>query len=99
MVHTASPYYLGVNDPIKEFLDPAIKGTTGLLKSIKANAPGVKRVVITSSSAAVVNPENHAKVYNETYWAPLTWDDAMDPEKTYRASKVIRKNPESLIPT
>lgn len=77
-----------MDDPIKEFLDPAIKGTVGLLKSANANAPGVKRVVITSSSAAMLNFEDHAKVYDETHWAPLTWDDAMDPEKTYRASKV-----------
>ncbi|KAK7754605.1 methylglyoxal reductase (NADPH-dependent) gre2 [Diatrype stigma] len=89
VVHTASPYSLVVDDPIKEFLDPAIKGTVGVLKSAKAYAPGVKRIVITSSSAAMLNFENHEKVYNETHWAPLTWEDAMDPGKTYRASKVL----------
>ncbi|KAI1327055.1 ketoreductase [Xylariaceae sp. FL0255] len=89
VVHTASPYHLNVQDPVKDFLDPAIKGTTGLLKSIKAYAPTVRRVVITSSSAAILNPVNHAKVYDETYWAPTTWDDAMqDPKKAYKASKV-----------
>lgn len=88
VVHTASPYFLGVEDPIKEFLDPAIQGTVGLLESARAHAPGVKRVVITSSSAAMLNFDNHAKVYDETHWAPLTWEDAMNPEKTYRASKV-----------
>lgn len=38
----------------REFLDPAIKGTLEVLKSVKKNAPGVKRVVVTSSCAAVV---------------------------------------------
>ncbi|KAI1260391.1 ketoreductase [Xylariaceae sp. FL1019] len=89
VVHTASPYHLNVQDPL-EFLDPAIKGTTGLLKSIKRHAQTVERVVITSSSAAILNPKNHAKVYDETYWAPTTWQDAIkDPEQyAYVASKV-----------
>ncbi|KAI0134688.1 hypothetical protein BJ170DRAFT_212207 [Xylariales sp. AK1849] len=89
VIHTASPYHMNVVDPVKDFLDPAIKGTTGVLKSVKAHAPTVKRVVITSSSAAMVNPRSHAKVYDETYWAPVTWDDAMDPRNTYRCSKVF----------
>ena len=37
-------------------LDPAIIGTTGLLKAVKKNAPSVKRVIITSSFAAIVDP-------------------------------------------
>ncbi len=36
-------------------LDPAIIGTTGLLKAIKKNTPTVKRVVITSSFAAIID--------------------------------------------
>ncbi|KAI0111197.1 ketoreductase [Nemania sp. FL0031] len=72
VVHTASPYHLNVRDPVKDFLDPAIK-------------------VITSSSAAILNPDNHAKVYDETIWAPTTLEDAMqNPDKhAYRASKVL----------
>ncbi|KAJ3577809.1 hypothetical protein NPX13_g2752 [Xylaria arbuscula] len=91
VVHTASPYHLNVQDPVKDFLDPAIKGTTGLLKSTKAYGPTVKRLVITSSSAAVVNPDNHAKVYDETKWAPTTLEDAIrDPIRYgYTASKVL----------
>lgn len=79
---------MNVQDPVKDFLDPAIKGTTGILTSIKAHASSVRRVVITSSSAAILNPKSHAKVYDETHWAPVTWDDAMDPMSTYRCSKV-----------
>ena len=78
---------MNIQDPVKDFLDPAIKGTTGILKSIKAFAPSVKRVVITSSSAAVLNPDNHADVYDESFWAPVTWEQAMIPRNTYRASK------------
>lgn len=77
-----------MDDPVKDFLDPAIKGTTGILKSIKAYAPNVKRVVITSSSAAIINPWKHERVYDESKWAPFTWEDALKPENAYPASKV-----------
>jgi nucleoside-diphosphate-sugar epimerase len=73
---------------VKDFLDPAIKGTTGILKAIKAYAPTVKRVVITSSFAAIVNPKQHAKEYSEENWNPVTWEEALDPSATYRGSKV-----------
>ncbi|KAI1862576.1 uncharacterized protein JN550_010101 [Neoarthrinium moseri] len=87
VVHTASPYHNNIVDPVKDFLDPAIKGTTGILHSVKAHAPSVMRVVITSSSAAMLNPGNHAKVYDESHWATVSWEDAMDPRHTYRCSK------------
>lgn len=88
VVHTASPCHLSPKDPVKDILDPAIKGTTGMLKSIHAYAPTVKRVVITSSSAAIVNSFKHEKSYDESNWAPFTWEDALKPENTYPASKV-----------
>ena len=45
VIHTASPFHFNVTDPQKELLDPAVIGTTGILKSIKQHAPTVKRVV------------------------------------------------------
>ncbi|KAG7288364.1 hypothetical protein NEMBOFW57_007895 [Staphylotrichum longicolle] len=87
VVHTASPYQLHWDDPVKHCLDPAIKGTTGILKSVHAYAPTVKRVIITSSSAAVLNPPNHPKAYDESSWCDVTWEQAMDPQNTYKASK------------
>ncbi|KAI4600743.1 methylglyoxal reductase (NADPH-dependent) gre2 [Pestalotiopsis sp. 9143b] len=89
VIHTASPYHLNVVDPVKDFLDPAIKGTTGLLHSTKAHCPTTRRVVLTSSSAAMLNPGRHAAVYDETCWAPASWEMAMDPMHTYRCSKVF----------
>ena len=92
MVHTASPYQLHWDDPVKDCLDPAIKGTTGILESIRAHAPSVKRVVITSSSAAILAPPNHPKVYDESSWCDVTLEQgATDRMHTYRASKVGRQ--------
>lgn len=88
VLHTASPFHFNVQDPVKDFLDPAIKGTTGILKAIKAHAPSVKRVVITSSFAAIVNGKQHPKLYSERDWNPVTWQEAMDHSNVYRASKV-----------
>ncbi|MBA0548626.1 hypothetical protein Golob_019715 [Gossypium lobatum] len=50
--HTASPFYNDVLDPQAELLDPAVKGTLNVLSSC-AKTPSVKRVVLTSSIAAV----------------------------------------------
>ncbi|OJJ58614.1 hypothetical protein ASPSYDRAFT_44997 [Aspergillus sydowii CBS 593.65] len=89
VLHTASPFHFNVQDPVKDFLDPAIKGTTGILKAIKANAPTVKRVVVTSSFASIVNGKKHEKVYSEKNWNPVTWEEGLDSSNTYRASKTF----------
>jgi nucleoside-diphosphate-sugar epimerase len=109
VIHTASPFlckfhhaksalsnlYIdrAVSDN-REFLDPAIKGTLEVLKSVKAHAPTVKRVVVTSSCAAVVNfsagpTSSPRKIYTEEDWNPTTWDGALTgtPNNAYQASK------------
>lgn len=53
IAHTASPYQLTVTDPLKDFIEPAVNGTLNVLKA--ATAKGIKRVVVTSSFAAVTN--------------------------------------------
>ncbi|GLT52048.1 hypothetical protein SLA2020_254100 [Shorea laevis] len=50
--HTASPVFLSVADPKADLIDPALKGTLNVLKSC-AKVPSIKRVVMTSSMAAV----------------------------------------------
>ncbi len=89
VVHTASPYQLRVDDPVRDLLDPAMRGTAGLLRSVRTQAPGVRRVVLTSSSAAMLNPRRHAAVYDEACWRPVTWAEAQQPENAYEASKVF----------
>jgi nucleoside-diphosphate-sugar epimerase len=48
VIHTASPFHFNIEDP-KDFLDPAVKGTIGLLNAIKKGASTVKRVVSKQS--------------------------------------------------
>jgi nucleoside-diphosphate-sugar epimerase len=90
VIHTASPFHYKWTNPITEVLEPAINGTTGILKATKAYVPSVKRVVITSSFAAITNAPNHKKFYDESVWNPVTWEEATGDKKfnTYRGSKV-----------
>lgn len=50
--HTASPFTINVKDPQKELVDPAKLGTRNVLSQAK-KTPSVKRVVVTSSCAAI----------------------------------------------
>jgi len=50
--HTASPFTSNFNDPQKDLVDPAVKGTANVLNSAK-EVSSVKRVVLTSSCAAI----------------------------------------------
>ena len=50
--HTASPFTLEVKDPQKDLIDPAVKGTENVLETAN-QTPSVKRVVVTSSCAAI----------------------------------------------
>lgn len=45
VIHTSSPFHFNIRDVKKDLLDPAVVGTTGLLKAVKQSAPTVKRVV------------------------------------------------------
>lgn len=61
---TASPFHFNVQDPWKDLIDPAVKGTKNLLQAV-ATEKGIKRVVITSSFAAIVNPYDPVYVFKE----------------------------------
>ena len=92
VIHTASPYlYAVASDNLKDFLEPAVKGTEEILKSIHSHAPSVKRVVMTSSMAAVVDFDagNNGKIYTEKDWNPTTWEEAVEGNlgTGYRGSK------------
>jgi nucleoside-diphosphate-sugar epimerase len=55
-------------------------GTTGILKAIKKSAPTVKKVVITSSFAAIIDGSKGTRpghTYSEADWNPITLEGAM----------------------
>ena len=88
VLHMASPFHYNVQDPVKDFLEPAITGSTSILKAVKDFAPSVKRVVLTSSFAALRNDSKPAALIDESSWNPVTWDEAVENKrKTYQGSK------------
>jgi len=50
--HTASPFTIDVQDPVKELIEPAELGTRNVLEQANQTT-SVKRVVVTSSCAAI----------------------------------------------
>jgi len=53
VIHTASPFFItGIKNPEKELIRPAREGTRNVLESAKRN-PTTKRIVLTSSAAAI----------------------------------------------
>jgi len=80
VIHTASPYIVsGITDNEKDLLIPALKGTSEILSAVKKYAPQVKRVVVTSSFAAIVDVltgKRPGYVYTEADWNPATYNEA-----------------------
>ncbi|KAK2042859.1 NAD dependent epimerase/dehydratase [Colletotrichum somersetense] len=93
VLHTASPFHFKWTDAQKELLDPAVVGTTAILRALKRDAPGVRRVVVTSSFASVLDEaklEDPATVFTEKHWNPVTAEDVgRSPATAYRASKKL----------
>jgi nucleoside-diphosphate-sugar epimerase len=90
----ASPFHYNWTDPKTELLDPAIIGTTSILKAIKKSAPTVRRVVVTSSFASILSEEglnDPKKVFSEADWNPSTYEDGLKDNKaiSYRVSKTL----------
>jgi len=67
VMHCASPYTLNVSDPYKDLVEPAVEGTKSVLESCVASGT-VKRVVVTSSFAAVTDSPENNYVYTEFDW-------------------------------
>ncbi|KAK0652113.1 hypothetical protein B0T16DRAFT_387435 [Cercophora newfieldiana] len=93
VLHTASPFHFKFTDPKTELIDPAVIGTTGILKAIVRSAPRVRRVVITSSFAAILDEAKIADpttIFTEASWNPVTIADIHNsPATAYRASKTL----------
>src|SRR5580692_5452091 len=67
VLHTASPYALDVKDPQRDLVDPAVQGTRNVLVACKA-AGSVRRVVLTSSMAAVTDEPESDHLLTESDW-------------------------------
>ncbi|KAF1994353.1 NAD dependent epimerase/dehydratase [Amniculicola lignicola CBS 123094] len=93
VIHVASPLDYTITDNEKDMILPAIAGVKAILQAAEGQE-SVKRVVITSSFAAVLDV-NRAATPHHTYtakdWNPLTYEEAIAKDSNaiigYRASK------------
>mmetsp|Transcript_21650 Transcript_21650/g.86044 ORF Transcript_21650/g.86044 Transcript_21650/m.86044 type:complete len:358 (-) Transcript_21650:370-1443(-) len=88
VLHTASPFPLDPPKTEEELVGPAVRGTTTILEAC-ACSPKVKRVVITSSCAAIAfghTESTPSRKYDETTWSQV---ENMGLEQAYNKSKTI----------
>ena len=73
VMHTASPFVImGIKDPQRELVDPAVQGTRNVLEAVN-RCESVKRVVLTSSVVgiygdAVDMQQTASGVFTEEHW-------------------------------
>jgi nucleoside-diphosphate-sugar epimerase len=96
VIHTASPVVLDAKDFERELFAPAVEGTLNVLRAVhRFGGPSVRRVVVTSSFASVLDLSKGLRpgyVYTEKDWNPMTADEAIasnDPVAAYLVSKTL----------
>lgn len=92
VIHVASPFVMNAEDNEKDLYAPAVNMADNMLKAA-ANEPSVKRIVLTSSVAAVADPMGGGLFKETTYtpesWNPITKDTAEGPTLGYMMSKKL----------
>jgi nucleoside-diphosphate-sugar epimerase len=94
VLHLASPFGYAYKDFEAELLIPSINGTKSICLAA-TKTPTVKRIVLTSSFAAVFDAAagpSPGKIYKDDDWSPLTYEDGKTASATpvaYRASKKL----------
>jgi nucleoside-diphosphate-sugar epimerase len=70
--HVASPVGMTTKDPVKNLIEPAVQGTTDVVKTA-LRTPSVERIIVTSSLITIVSPTAPAgRVYSEHDWNEWT---------------------------
>ncbi|KAK0745740.1 hypothetical protein B0T18DRAFT_410084 [Schizothecium vesticola] len=92
VINVASPFVLKADDNRRDLLEPAVGGAVAILEATKRYGPNVRRVVNTSSFAAILDLGKGARpgyTYSEADWNPMTYDEAAvaDGTTAYCASK------------
>lgn len=89
VIHTASPFIQKVKDAQKQLVDPALKGTTNVLNSVK-KTDSVKRVVLTSSCVAIYGDAKDTLNYPNQTMTEEQWNTSSSlTQAPYSFSKVL----------
>ncbi|PPQ98104.1 hypothetical protein CVT26_003274 [Gymnopilus dilepis] len=93
IAHIAAPFH--TNYLHDEIFKSAFQGMVGVLKSALINGTRIKRIVVTSSCAAVMSPNEKATTFNEDDWDIAAAREVMEkgskapPMQIFRASKTL----------
>lgn len=87
--HTASPFINKVKNPQRDLVNPALKGTRNVLESVNKVA-SVKRVVLTSSCAAIIGDSIDCLAYPEGIATEENWNSTSTiKHQPYSYSKTV----------
>lgn len=93
MTSSLQPFTYDTTDNEKELIIPAINGVRAVLSAASTN-PSIRRIVLTSSFASVMNADRKGPpffAYTGADWNPLSYEEAIDPATSaviaYRGSK------------
>jgi len=87
--HTASPFINSVKDPQKDLVDPALLGTRNVLNSVN-RTESVKRVVLTSSCAAIIGDAKDCLSYPNGIATEDQWNETSSLDhQAYSYSKTV----------
>ena len=70
VVHTASPFPIAQPKDPGDLIRPAVEGTERVLNA--AASAGVTRIVLTSSTVAIVDDKKQDQLHDETDWCDVT---------------------------
>ena len=87
--HCASPFFIEAGDPQAELVDPAVRGTRNVMAAAAKNRATVRRVVLTSSCAAVKGMGSPAAPVQGSTYSEADWNETSSlPGEAYWVSKV-----------
>ena len=90
--HTASPFINTVKDPQKDLVDPALIGTKNVLASVN-RTESVKRVVLTSSCAAIIGDAKDCEGYPNGVATEAQWNTTSTLDhQPYSYSKTVAEH-------
>jgi nucleoside-diphosphate-sugar epimerase len=87
VLHTASPFKIQVKNAKKDLVDPAVKGTKNVMRAA-LKSPRVRRVVLTSSVAAIYGDNIDIQDHETGKFGPEDWNTSSSLEhQAYSFSK------------
>ena len=87
--HTASPFTLRIKDAQRDLVDPALQGTRNVLEAVLRTA-SVKRVVLTSSCAAIIGDALDCEAYPGGMGTEAQWNHSSTVDhEPYSYSKTV----------